>query len=45
MLNSEADLLRLDCQEIELDFPPRIDEINAEMFSPAPIMEGVDTSE
>jgi tRNA pseudouridine synthase 10 len=42
MLDCEADLLRLDCQEIELDFPPRLDEINAEMFNPVPIMDGID---
>lgn len=45
MLNCEADLLRLDCQEIELDFPPRIDDINAEMFNPGSIMEGIDINQ
>jgi tRNA pseudouridine synthase 10 len=44
MLDCEADLLRLDCQEIELDFPPRLDEINAEMFNPVPIMDGIDVN-
>jgi len=44
MLGCEADLLRLDCTEIELDFPPRLDEINAEMFSPQSIMDGIDST-